>query len=1151
MSAEQTPAHVRELRSSAGVRALFTQSAALRRLDAGENSVLMYPGDDAEAGPANLYLRVRGAEGVAVTAMLGPASPGTVGWTDAGPDVIGRWRDLTYRVRFRLAESEPAWFWHVDVTNEGTAGVTVDVIHTQDVALAAYGAVRTNEFYVAQYLDLTPIATAGTGTVLAVRQNMPGDRVPWLALGCLREAVAWGTDALQLVGRAGSNGRTPPGLLAERLPSARLQHEHTLAMLQDATALLGPGQELATGFFGIYRPDHPAATSAADRAIAELALNLPEAAAPVGEEPPGPRPIVASLFSSAPALAVIPLAETTLSELAGPGRHQVERDGEGLLAYFTDDGAHVVTAAKEHAVLRPHGHIMRTGTALVPDESSLTSTAWMAGIFASQVTQGHASRDSVLSTRRGYLGLRRGYGLRVFVAPADAAGDAAAAAGLDAAPGWALLDVPSAWQLTPDSCTWWYRQPDRLLEVVTHLRAGTHEVGLRLRVVHGPPVRALVCAHVAFGGDDGADPAPPAITVDETGVTVRAPDGPDLAGRAPGASLRLAWAPGAIADVARDGALFADGASRELPWVTLDTGPTHQVDLTLTADVVPAAGIAAQRLGEAPWPNFWAGLAGAIRLRAPRGSPWSGEIERLDTVLPWFAHDALIHYLAPRGLEQFTGGAWGTRDVCQGPAGLLLALGQDAPFRDLVLRILGAQNVSGDWPQAFEFWDPATRTAASGAHGDVIYWPLLVVGDYLAATGDRTLLAESVPFTGDDGPTPAAPVLEHLRRALTHIGAHTVPGSPLPAYGHGDWNDSLQPVDPDLAARLCSTWTVTLQVHALRTLAGALRDLALDPDRGEGIQAWVGDAEDLAARSATALDELLVRDGLLCGYGLFHDDGTVEHLVHPSDTRTGLRYSVLPMVHAISGDLLSPESARAHLAALEGHLLGPDGARLFDRPARYQGGPMEVFQRAEAATFFGREIGIMYTHAHLRYAEALARHGDADKLLPALMLVNPIGVVGRVTSAAPRQSSCYYSSSDAAFADRYDAAEHYDRIGRGEVSLEGGWRVYSSGPGLFLRLVVETLLGIRRRGDLLEIDPVLPPTLDGLTATIPLDGHAITVRYAVGPRGHGPTSVTLNGTPLPTVALVNPYRRPGVGVNLDRIREALRDGVVTLAVETS
>ena len=189
------------------------------------------------------------------------------------------------------------------------------------------------------------------------------------------------------------------------------------------------------------------------------------------------------------------------------------------------------------------------------------------------------------------------------------------------------------------------------------------------------------------------------------------------------------------------------------------------------------------------------------------------------------------------------------------------------------------------------------------------------------------------------------------------------------------------------------------------------------------------------------------------------------------------------------------------------HLLGPDGARLFDRPVGYAGGPMTLFQRAEASTFFGREIGIMYMHAHLRYAEALARVGDGPGLLAAMALAQPVGMTDRVASARPRQSTCYYSSSDAAFADRYAARDGYRGIFDHTVPLEGGWRVYSSGPGLFLQLLVQYQFGIRAHGAEVHIDPVLDPGLDGLVVQVPLLGVRRTLRYSVGARGHGVVSV--------------------------------------------
>jgi CRISPR-associated protein Csx3 len=591
---------------------------------------------------------------------------------------------------------------------------------------------------------------------------------------------------------------------------------------------------------------------------------------------------------------------------------------------------------------------------------------------------------------------------------------------------------------------------------------------------------------------------------------------------------------GSIERVGRDEALFLDGQSRDLPWITAITKRATDVQLELTADLVPAADLAKQVLVGGSRPQFWDGISGAIRLTPPADSPLATEVARLGAVLPWFAHDALVHYLSPRGLEQYTGGAWGTRDVCQGPVSLLIALGETAPLRDLVLRILRAQNARGDWPQWFDFYPREFRGGQRDAHGDVVFWPLLALAEYLAVTADSGLLAERIPFVADDGETVDEPILEHVRRALSVITARTVPGSPLPAYGHGDWNDSLQPADPHLAAHLCSTWTATLQVHALRTLSRSLRTVVSRHGAQGAAEAirYADESERVAGETAEAIHALLMRDGLLAGYGLFGEDGSVELLVHPSDRRTGLSYGALQIIHAISGDLLSPNVTHDHLDALQNHLLGPDGARLFDRPARYHGGPMEVFKRAEASTFFGREIGLMYTHAHLRYAEALARHGDAEQLLEALTLVNPVGVTERVPNAQLRQSTCYYSSSDATFADRYEAAAHYSEVMQAKVPLEGGWRVYSSGPGIFLRLVVECFLGIRRRGDLLEIDPVLAPRLDGLRASVPLNGAPVDLSFRVGNRGVGPVAVTLNGVLLETTPLANPYRPAGVAIDM-------------------
>ncbi len=100
---------------------------------------------------------------------------------------------------------------------------------------------------------------------------------------------------------------------------------------------------------------------------------------------------------------------------AGPWRHlEVGESGEAL-SFFCGADRHVVLRAKELRVLRPHGHLLRSGRHTTPDETSLTSTAWMSGVFHSMLTQGHVSINRMLSTVHSYLGLFRSHGQRVFV----------------------------------------------------------------------------------------------------------------------------------------------------------------------------------------------------------------------------------------------------------------------------------------------------------------------------------------------------------------------------------------------------------------------------------------------------------------------------------------------------------------------------------------------------------------------------------------------------------------------------------------------------------------------------------------------------------------------------------------------------------------
>jgi cellobiose phosphorylase len=1104
--------------SPSGISIELNANGSIRRMDHGDIMLNLFLGNEADGGLANIHLRRLGNR-VETIPLFGPGSPASYDTDGRGLFACGKWGAIAFRLRLVLAESATAWFWHVELENTGESTVTCDLIHIQDIALAHYGAIRLNEYYVSQYVDHTPLEHPKRGCVVASRQNQSmGGRCPWTVIGSLGRGVAYATDALQFHGLATRAGGKPVALSAG-LPGKRLQHEHSLVAIQDAPIVLAPGAKARSGFFGWFVANKKTATSADDAKLVDAALALPEAAAPTWPHVIGTARPVASLFTSAPLLASLPLGAAEVTKHFGDERRQVERQEGDLLSFFTGARSHVVLKAKELQVLRPHGHLLRSGGSLVPDESALTSTAWMNGVFHSMVTQGHVSINRFLSTCHTYLGLFRSHGQRVFVE-------------LDGL--WHLLDVPSAFEMAPDSCRWIYQHRGGVIEVVSFAPDDKHELQLSVSVREGPPARFLISHHVAINGDDGSQAIPVRWERDGNGIFVRAIPDCDVGRRFPDGGFLIAPSDETkIEKIGGDELLFTDGVSRSQPFLCIVTSPSRAAGLVIEGRLVATA---VQGKG------FWDSIGAGLKIQAPTTSPLAAAAGRVAEIFPWFIHNALVHYLSPRGLEQYSGGGWGTRDVCQGPVELLLALGRFDPIRDLLCRVFRQQNADGDWPQWFMFFDRERNIRPGDSHGDIVYWPVLALAQYLSATGDAGLLDETLPFFHSDGDAVAekATVWQHVERALDLIQRRVIAGTRLAAYGHGDWNDSLQPVEPDMRERLCSSWTVTLNYQTLTALSDAL-----------GRSGKADRVAELQAKAKNILDEfqrVLIVDDVLAGLAYFHEGGKTDLLLHPRDRMTGLSYSVLAMIHAIINDMFTPRQAETHFALIREQLMGPDGAHLFDRPMAYHGGPQKYFQRAESASFFGREIGIMYTHAHLRYCEALAHFGDADGFFRALSQINPIGIRELVPSATLRQANCYYSSSDAAFSDRYEAFDDYDKVKRGEIALEGGWRVYSSGAGIGARLIMQCFLGLRQEKSSLVVDPVIPAALDGLKVRMQLAGRSVEVTYRIKARGCGPVSVKLNGVDLDFIRENNPYRSGAARISMDAIVARLTGNADQLAV---
>jgi cellobiose phosphorylase len=503
------------------------------------------------------------------------------------------------------------------------------------------------------------------------------------------------------------------------------------------------------------------------------------------------------------------------------------------------------------------------------------------------------------------------------------------------------------------------------------------------------------------------------------------------------------------------------------------------------------------------------------------------DIAAIREILPWYGMNALTHYLTPYGLEQFSGAAWGTRDVAQGPFDLLLCMEKYVEARQVLRIIFSNQNPDGGWPQWWMF-DSYNNIRADSAHGDVFYWCIIALSNYVNVTGDWKILDEVLPYYQEAGAKrmEKTPLSEHLDRLIQMIIRSFIPGTALVPFGGGDWNDSLQPVSRQLAQRMISSWTVEMNYQAF-TQCQLVYEQAGDTAKAKALN-------EICTWIKADFNQYLVRDGVVAGYGLVEEDHSISLLLHPADQTTNIHYSILPMNRGIISGIFSKEQALHHQDLIEQHLKGPDGARLMNRPLKYHGGIQTLFQRAESSTFFGREIGLMYVHEHIRYAEALALTGKADAFVTALRQAIPVAYRDVVPCGDVRQANCYYSSSDVAFKSRYEADERYDEIKTGEITLRGGWRVYSSGPGIYIGLIVSRLLGLRIESDLVIVDPVIPFSMDGLSASIDFMGHSVTFAYAVREECFGPKAISINGKPVSYTHQDNKYRKGGAIIRKDQ-----------------
>ena len=204
------------------------------------------------------------------------------------------------------------------------------------------------------------------------------------------------------------------------------------------------------------------------------------------------------------------------------------------------------SATRSGSFARRHGTLLRSGQAMLPDETTMCATGWMHGVFAAQLTIGNTSFHKLFSVSRDPYNIMRSSGLRILVE-------------IDG--GWRLLAVPSVFEMGLSDCRWIYQLEARTV-TVRAIASGEHAAMQWLVDVEGEPCRFLVFGHLVLGERELDHAGRVAIDAEQAAFSFR-PDPDWLWGqRYPDAVYHLVTStPEAIEAVGGDELLYADGVA--------------------------------------------------------------------------------------------------------------------------------------------------------------------------------------------------------------------------------------------------------------------------------------------------------------------------------------------------------------------------------------------------------------------------------------------------------------------------------------------------------------------------------------------------------------------------------------------------------------
>lgn len=395
------------------------------------------------------------------------------------------------------------------------------------------------------------------------------------------------------------------------------------------------------------------------------------------------------------------------------------------------------------------------------------------------------------------------------------------------------------------------------------------------------------------------------------------------------------------------------------------------------------------------------------------------------------------------------GGAYGFRDQLQDCLAVLYI--NPELVKEHILRCSAHQYEEGD---VQHWWHPQRKGTRTNMTDDLLFLPLLVT-EYIKYTGDFSILDEKTSFL-------RSPLLregEHSRYEepeISHITdtvyMHCIKALEtailrrshrgLSLIGGGDWNDAMDKVGHNGEGE--SVWLSMFLCYCINEFLPLVRSSAL-------ITEYKNEIIELkkAVREFGWDGEWYRRAYFDSGYPL----GSIES--------KECKIDILSQAWAVISNIDDDMRLKKALSSAQERLIDYEYriVKLMDPPIKeLDAGYIRNYPKGV------RENGGQYTHAAVWYAQALILNGQNDKGYQILDLINPI------THTMTKEGIERYKGEPYVMAADVYANPMF--LGR------AGWTYYTGTAAWMYKVLIEDVLGLKRRGRKLIIEPSMPSSWD-------------------------------------------------------------------------